>query len=123
MEIRKKLSNAEATMNQLSKFTVEVDLLFFGSRVYIPIPLQTKILHKLHEGHPGIQKMKGLARSYVYWPKIDVDIERFIRDCESCAYHARNPEKVAFHHWEEPSKPNQRIHIDHAGDKAGLHFF
>ena len=29
----------------------------------------------LHEGHPGISKMKALARSYVRWPKIDSDIE------------------------------------------------
>ncbi|KMQ93215.1 integrase domain containing protein [Lasius niger] len=26
-------------------------------------------------GHPGMEKAKSIARSYIYWPKIDSDIE------------------------------------------------
>ena len=33
------------------------------------------ILKLLHEGHPGIARMKALARSVVWWPGLDVELE------------------------------------------------
>lgn len=42
--------------------------LLWGSRVVVPLKLQETVLKVLHEGNPGILRMKGLARSYVWWP-------------------------------------------------------
>ena len=39
--------------------------LMWGKRVVIPPPRQVVVLQELHEGHPGISKMKALARMYV----------------------------------------------------------
>ncbi|XP_041787727.1 uncharacterized protein LOC121603058, partial [Anopheles merus] len=48
--------------------------ILFGERVVIPSKLQQRCLKQLHKGHPGIQRMKSKARSYVYWPSVDKDI-------------------------------------------------
>ena len=32
-----------------------------------------RVLKMLHEGHPGIAQMKGLASGYVWSPSIDVE--------------------------------------------------
>lgn len=42
-----------------------------GSRVVIPPKLRGPILKCLHEGHPGIAKMKILGYSYMWCPKLD----------------------------------------------------
>lgn len=53
----------------------------------------------LHAAHFGIVKMKGLVRSFVYWPGIDTDIERIVRSCSECAHRAHAPPKFNEHHW------------------------
>ena len=69
----------------------------------------------LHSAHPGVVKTKLLARSYVWWPNIDSDIEVLAKCCTGCQKHHRNPSKAPLHPWEWPSTPWKRIHIDFAG--------
>ncbi|CAH8589626.1 unnamed protein product [Dicrocoelium dendriticum] len=50
----------------------EVDsCLFFADRIVIPEILRSRVLRQLHKSHPGIARMKALARSYVFWPMMD----------------------------------------------------
>ena len=40
--------------------------LLWGTRVIIPTKLRAQALEELHHAHPGVVKMKGLARSYIW---------------------------------------------------------
>ena len=94
-------------------------VLMWGSRVVVPTKLRARVLETLHEGHPGMVKMKGLARSFVWWPGIDGDIEREVRHCVGCQENARTPGRGPLHRWEYPAKPWQRLHVDFAGPLDG----
>lgn len=94
--------------------SVENGCLFYGARIVIPSTLQRQVLEILHMGHFGMQRMKQLARSAVYWPRIDKDIMEACRQCSSCAEHQNLPPKETNHPWMLPEKPWTRIHIDHA---------
>ena len=39
---------------------------------------------KIHESHPGISGMKSFARSYVWWPGLDKDLENKVCQCLLC---------------------------------------
>ena len=97
-----------------SSLSVVDDCLINGNRVVIPEAMQKQILDILHLGHFGMQKMKQLARSAVYWPHIDSQIEDTCRCCTACAEHQNRPPQPANHPWMIPEKPWSRIHIDHA---------
>jgi len=88
--------------------------LLYGNRVVIPKSLRGQVLTILHLGHFGMQRMKQLARTAVYWPGIDQEIADTCHSCTSCAEHQNKPEKPPVHPWMLPEKPWSRIHIDHA---------
>ncbi|XP_003369043.1 putative integrase core domain protein, partial [Trichinella spiralis] len=89
--------------------------LLWGNRVAIPIQARSGLLTMLHDGHPGIVRMKALARSYFWWPKMDEDIEKTVNTCDVCQSSRAAMPKAPVHSWETPNNPWSRLHIDFAG--------
>ena len=46
----------------------------------VPPQGRERVLVKLHSGHPGITRMKGLMRGLVWWPGIDTDVEKLVKN-------------------------------------------
>ena len=105
--------------NRRNELSVVDGCILWGSRVVVPVPGRQLVLKQLHVTHPGISRMKGLARSYVWWPGIDKAMEEQVRNCVKCQESCPLPTKAPLHPWELPSKPWARIHIDHAGPYLG----
>ena len=63
----------------------------------------------------GIVRRKGIARSHVWWPKMDQALEERVKSCKTCKEQRKMPATAALHPWEWPSRPGTRIHIDYAG--------
>ena len=104
------------------ELSVEDKCLLWGNRVVVPPVGREKVLQLLHDGHPGITRMKALARSVVWWPGIDQQIENKVHSCSSCQEVAHLPAPVQIHPWEWPSSPWTRLHIDFAGPFLGRMF-
>lgn len=98
------------------ELSLEDDIVLWGMRVVIPDnrDMKTRILDELHSTHPGIVKMKALARSYVWWPAIDKELEKHVRECAVCQEHQNDPPHAPIHPWEFPENPWYRLHIDYA---------
>ena len=85
----------------------------------IPAKFQEPVLKLLHEGHPGMIRMKLLAKLHVWWPSITTNIEQAVQNCTNCAMMARDPQRVPLHSWDFPRKPWQQLHLDYAGPFKG----
>ena len=101
--------------NHHNELCIEGGCLMLGARVVIPQRLQRKVLEELHRDHPGIVRMKSLARSYCWWSHMDQDIEAVVQACLPCQSNKNVPSVAPLHPWLWPSKPWVRIHIDFAG--------
>ena len=51
--------------------SVEGGIILWGLRVVIPKSLQGVILSYLHQGHPGVMKMKALSLLHAWFPHIN----------------------------------------------------
>eukprot|EP00731_Ephydatia_muelleri_P019387 Em0012g212a len=112
------IQTKDYSMENFKKISMSLSVahgcLLNGSRVVIPSSLQPQILQLLHLGHFGIQRMKQLARTAVYWPGIDKDIMDQCQRCSTCGEHQNKVAKPANHPWMLPEKPWSRLHVDHA---------
>ncbi|PIO54818.1 integrase core domain protein, partial [Teladorsagia circumcincta] len=105
--------------NRRDSLSTADSCLLTSSRLVIPKSLQRRVLYSLHKAHPGQTRMKMLARSYVYWPSMDTDIDTLVRNCTTCAQLAKNPVKVELQSWPKPVTPWARVHADFAGPLDG----
>ena len=80
------------------------------------------MLNILHDTHPGIVKIKSLARSYVWWPKMDTNSEEKVKSCATCQSHQKTPPCSPLHPCEWPGRPWSRVHVDYAGPFMGKMF-
>ncbi|UYV69315.1 K02A2.6-like, partial [Cordylochernes scorpioides] len=87
-------------------------LIVRNSRIYIPKSLRSKVLNSLHEGHLGIEKCRGRARSSVWWPRISQEIGELVRNCPNCIEKRSNPQQPLIVS-DFPSRPWEKVGIDH----------
>ena len=66
--------------------------------------------------------MKGIARSFVWWPNIDRDLEEKVKACDACQQLRHSPAQAPLHPWEFPKQPWDRLHADFAGPFQGKMF-
>lgn len=104
------------------ELAVEKECLLWGYRIVIPESAQQCVLREIHASHFGIVKMKMLAKSYVWWPNLDKDIEDVAAACKECVRMRKKPASVLLTPWPYPDKCWSRIHTDFLGPFHG-HMF
>lgn len=113
----------EPFKSRKDELSVQDGSLLWGNRVIIPSLGRPGVLKQLHQSHPGVSRMKALALSYVWWPKIDCDVEMMVKSCGTCQEHRNVPAVAPLHPWNWPERPWQRLHVDYAGPFMGRMFF
>jgi len=108
--------------NRRLELSIEGNTLLCGIRVVVPLALRQRIMEDLHQGHQGVVRMKALARSHFWWPKVDEDVEKLVKSCSACQSVKNAPIKAPLHPWAWPTVPWQRVHVDFAGPFAGKMF-
>ena len=85
----------------------------------IPPQGRKAALVELHETQPGCSKMKALAQSYIWWPKMDQEIEALVQKYSICQESRSSPPSAPLHPWQRPGQPWSRLHLDFAGPYMG----
>ena len=105
-----------------SELSVCDGYVMWGTHIVVPQAGHKRVLEQLHDSHPGVSRMKSLARSFVWWPQMDDDITNRVKLCNQCQQSCHAPPPAPLHPWEWPDQPWIRLHIDYAGPFLGKSF-
>ena len=106
--------------NRKNDLAVVDSCLTLGRRVIIPKGFWKQLLEELHSNNLGMSRMKSLARSYLWWPQLNIEIEALSHNCQQCCAVGPNPPAAPAHPLLVPQTPWERLHIDHAQSKKWL---
>ncbi|KAF7643185.1 hypothetical protein LDENG_00243930, partial [Lucifuga dentata] len=98
--------------NIRAELNVVNGLLLRENRIVIPQLLRPEMLKRLHEGHLSMEKCKRRARTAVYWPGINADIDRMVSSCETCLKHQAKQPKEPMAITNLPEEPWQKVGTD-----------
>ena len=110
-------------LTRRNELSLQCGCILWGSHVVIPVKLRYLLLEELHSTHSESSRMKELARSYIWWPNLDKDLEEVSKSCADCLAVRSNPPKADLHPWNWPSRPWHRLHVDYGGPVNGRFFF
>lgn len=79
-----------------------------GTQVVVPTSLCKTVLKELHTTHQGMVNSKAIARSYVWWPRIMIEIE-MVRQCSQCRQLQAMPSAATAAGWEFFQQPWSRV--------------
>lgn len=85
--------------------SIEDGVITKGERILIPETIRDSILEQLHTGHIVIEKTKLRAKSAVYWPNVNRDIENMCKQCHICQMFKSNQQRETLKPHEIPTGP------------------
>ncbi|XP_047037821.1 uncharacterized protein K02A2.6-like isoform X1 [Helicoverpa zea] len=80
--------------------------------IVIPDSMKSEILKIIHDGHVGVSTCKIRARSCVFWPEINKDLESYVSSCEPCAKYKPNLQKEPLVNHSVETLPWHKIGMD-----------
>ncbi|MCG8048362.1 MAG: DDE-type integrase/transposase/recombinase [Candidatus Thiodiazotropha taylori] len=90
-------------------------LVLRGTRIVIPSSMRKCVLEIGHEGHQGIVKTKAFLRESVWWPGIDTQAERLVRQCHACQLVSQPTKPEPMSRTQLPEGPWQHLALDLMG--------
>lgn len=89
-----------------------------GGLVVVPPELRAKALKIAHKGHLGMTKTKSVLKERVWWPKMNLSVEEWIKACRTCILNGRKHQPPPMLRTLLPEAPWDYLAIDYCGPFA-----
>lgn len=86
-------------------------MLFRDHKLVIPVKLRETIAKWIHISHLGIEKTVSKGKSLYFWPGMNSDLEKEVKQCTTCEKFQRHQQKETLRLEEVPLYPFNRIGV------------
>jgi transposase InsO family protein len=87
-------------------------VIFYGSRLVIPVSLRAEVVESLHSAHQGVTKTLQRARESVFWPGLKLRIEEKCLSCLPCQVAEGEQNKEPLMPYPIPPYPFHTVGVD-----------
>ena len=94
------------------ELAAEGDLIFKGSRLFIPAAIRPQMIERAHSSHIGINGYLRRAREVIFWPGMSTEIELHVCKCNICERYQSDSVKEPLISHEVPKRPWEKIGVD-----------
>lgn len=91
-----------------------------NNRIVIPRALQMKILQLAHEPHLGCESMKKRLRQKVWWNRMDIMVQDYVKKCTGCTL-VSEPDVEPMTRTILPAGPWRKLALDFTDINNGIH--
>ena len=98
--------------NFRDELVIEENLLYKGTRLYVPTVCREEVLDRIHASHIGLNGCLRRARESVFWPNMTKHITKRISRCAFCAKVQSEQSNEPLMSHEIPERPWQRVGCD-----------
>ena len=111
-ETRECTAKTREYWNVRAELTVIDGIIYKGQKILIPKSMRRLMLEKVHEGHLGMEKCKQRARSVMFWPRMNSDIDNTVKDCFTCLQYRPKHQVEQLNPHPVPDGPWQKVGVD-----------
>lgn len=94
------------------ELSVVEGVLLKGVRIVVPVLMRPEMITRVHEGHLGIEKSRRRARTVMYWPNMNAEIERAVNNCAVCLKYRYKQQKEPLKPHHVPNTPWMKVGAD-----------
>lgn len=87
-------------------------LLMKQEKIVLPAVLRCRAIRVAHLGHPGMSTMKNFLRQGLWWPRMDREVEEFVRGCPECQLVTKSNNTLPIALTELPENPWDYVSMD-----------
>lgn len=97
---------------QLRDLRVLEPMLFKEDKIVLPLNLHSKAIEEAHKGHIGGPAMKKILREYFWWPGMSGDVEKFVKNCNTCVVISKRNPPIPLSSRQLPEGPWEIMQVD-----------
>ena len=94
------------------ELTVQGQLVFRGSRLFVPSALRKESMSLAHSSHIGLGGCLRRLRECMFWPRMNSEMKDFVYQCDVCLTHRDSQAREPLCQHEVPAQPRVKVAAD-----------
>ena len=86
--------------------------MFKGQQLVLPVSLRRDLMAATHASHIDVEACIQQARNSLYWPRMTMELKKYIAKCDVCMAHCTEQSKEPIQQHDFAARPWSKVAVD-----------